>query len=155
MSITAIKRKISNKSIDERIEYIEDKIQRIRLMKPETRVNLLKVYTKDLQKSYISKAKEYEQKGDTSNAEAYYSKAGLNKGNGYDRVAEVLSVIAGLGLIFSFYATPKVISAQDIQLAPPLPNFAIYIFLAVLLASGVYLVAKSLKRKKSNIPLSF
>jgi len=69
-------------------------------------------------------------------------------------VAKAVMVVSSIGLVFSFFAKPKVISVQEIQLAPPMPNYMIYVLLALLIASAVYLFIKK-NKKKSRIPLSF
>ena len=68
--------------------------------------------------------------------------------------AKVIMILSSFGLIFSLFSKPAVLSAQEIQLAPPLPNYMIFVLLGLLVISAVYLFIMK-NRKKSRIPLSF
>jgi len=69
--------------------------------------------------------------------------------------AKALMVLSGIGLVFSLFSKPQVISAENVQLAPPLPNYMIYVLAGLLIASAAYLFIKQNRKKKSRIPLSF
>jgi len=100
------------------------------------------------------------------NAAKYYKKVGMNKkanemlkkekaSKTLDSVVTSILAFGGLGLIFSFFSKPDIISPSNVQLAPPFPNYMIYIF-AVMLIGGIgYFVAKHFLKKKDIIPLSF
>jgi tetratricopeptide (TPR) repeat protein len=95
-------------------------------------------------KSYFEKAK---------NLEEELKKGGKSKT--IDNIITSILAFGGLGLIFTFFSKPRVISAQNVQLAPPFPNYLIYVFLAMLLVGGIYFIAKRFMKKKDIIPLSF
>ena len=69
----------------------------------------------------------------------------------------VISILAfgGIGLLFSIFSKPYAISPENVQLAPPFPNYLIYVFLAMLIGGAGYFIAKHFLRKRDIIPLSF
>jgi len=62
----------------------------------------------------------------------------------------VTSILAfgGIGLLFSSLSKPQVISTMPLnaQLAPPFPNYAIYVFLAMFIGGIGYFLFKKLKK---------
>jgi hypothetical protein len=72
-----------------------------------------------------------------------------------DNLVKAIMAIGGIGFIFSLFAKPYVISAENVQLAPPLPNYMVYIFGILLIIGAVYFMIKVAFRKKDIIPLSF
>jgi len=82
-----------------------------------------------------------------ASAHIYCNPYSLKK-HGYDLDNVITSILAfgGLGLIFSFFSKPNVISAQNVQLAPPFPNYMVYIFAAMLIGGIGYFLVKKFKK---------
>lgn len=96
----------------------------------------------------------------TGNAIYFYEKAGMKKEDAQERVQKineksnahktidsiVTSILAfgGIGLLFSLFSQPGVITLE--QAAPPFPNYMPYIFLAMLIGGTAYFLIKKFKK---------
>jgi len=72
-----------------------------------------------------------------------------------DTIIKSIMAISGIFFLFSLLATPKVIGPTNVQLAPPLPNFMIYVFGMLLIIGVIYFVVTRAFKKRVSIPLSF
>ena len=94
-----------------------------------------------------SKAVELASKIGASKEAVKYARTGIDKSkNTLENVVTSILAFGGIGLLFSFFSKPNVISAQNVQLAPPFPNYMVYIF-AVMLIGGIgYFLVKKFKK---------
>jgi len=113
-------------------------------------------------KKAIKYAKNADKEGLIHSAEEIYSKLGLRpESKASKNIGSIVTSIlafGGLGLIFSLFSKTKVISmtSQTAQLAPPFPNYMIYVFSAMLICGAGYFIVSYIKKKRnSQIPLSF
>ena len=72
------------------------------------------------------------------------------KGKNLEAVVASFTALSGIGFLYSLFSKPKVIAPGDIQLAPPLPNYTIYIFAILFLLGIGYFILKKLKKKKKK-----
>jgi len=100
----------------------------------------IKQYAKEL--SYFNK--DIEARLELENK----SNSGLKKmlRGGLENIATAILSFGGLGLIFSIFSKPSIISAQNVQLAPPFPNYMAYIFLVMLIGGASYFLIKKFKK---------
>jgi hypothetical protein len=63
-----------------------------------------------------------------------------------DDVVKSILAFGGIGILFSLISKPTVISAQNVQLAPPFPNLMIYFFIAMLIGGTSYFLVKKFKK---------
>jgi len=103
-------------------------------------------------------AERADKEGLIHSAEKIYSIIGLRpqtKGKYIDNVVTSLIALGGIGLFFTLFPASKLAAIQTgQQLAPPLQDYTIYIFLALLLGGLIYLAVRKFRRRIS-IPLSF
>ena len=72
-----------------------------------------------------------------------------------DSIVTSLIVLGGVGTFFSLFPASKLAAIHTgQQLAPPLQDFTIYLFLVLLLGGLIYLAVRKF-RKRISIPLSF
>lgn len=64
---------------------------------------------------------------------------------GIEGIIGGITAIGGIGFLYTLFSKPT-ITAQNVQLAPPFPNFMMYIFLAMLIGGAAYFLAKKLIR---------
>jgi len=135
--------------------------QKSGMKKEEAYLNVAKDFEKEAKnpKSLFVAADAYSKAHEYEKAVELFKKVGFNvdakKLQALDSAFAATAVFGGFGIIFSLFSRPKVITAQNIQLAPPLPNFMIYIFILFLLAGGSYFLMKYIRKRMGSVPLSF
>ena len=153
ISIDEIRKKVSSLKEPAKIEYLEGILKE----------GNMKQYTKGLVHGDLGDI--YKKKYDWPNVIEHYEKCikilksskeykrqtKILKSEGYkqdtiDSVVKSILAFGGIGLIFSLFSKPSVISAQNIQLAPPFPNYMVYVFLAMLIGGIGYFLIKKIKK---------
>ena len=71
-----------------------------------------------------------------------------------DNIVAVIMTLSGIGVLYSLFSKEAVMASTGAQLlAPPFPNYLIYIFPLIVIAGGIYFLWK--RAKRDLIPLSF
>jgi len=163
MTTEEIRKKLSKfKNFEEQLEYL-DKIIKHGALKIKTwnslYQNLGEIY--EQHNEYTKAGEAYERAKMKDKAKYAYLKAVeegfgktkqaaknnlLEKVRYIDSVATSILAFGGIGTLFTFFSKSDVISAQNVQLAPPFPNYLIYIFLAMFIGGIAYFLAKKIKK---------
>lgn len=103
----------------------------------------------EAREAYLKGAKDAEARKNPKWANELYKKAenlGKSQSKTLDSIVTSILAFGGIGLIYSFFSKPNVISAQNVQLAPPFPNYMVYVFAAMLIGGIGYFLVKKLKK---------
>jgi hypothetical protein len=70
-----------------------------------------------------------------------------------DSLVATVMLLSGTGILYMLFSKQEAIVSQYALLAPPFPNYLIYILPLVVIVGGIYFLWK--KARKDIIPLSF
>jgi len=114
--------------------------------------------TKEAYAKALKVAEWADEEGLIHSAQQIYAKVGLRppiKEKYIDGILHSVIALGAIGAFFTLFPASKLTAIQTgQQLAPPLHDFTIYIFLALLLGGLGYLAVRKFRRRIS-IPLSF
>lgn len=70
-----------------------------------------------------------------------------------DNAVSAMMLLSGMGVLYMLFAKQEMMATQGQLLAPPFPNYLIYILPLILIVGGIYFLWK--RARRDIIPLSF
>lgn len=111
--------------------------------------------------AYVKAGDMYKRLGRTSLAKEMYDKANFKpaetkSSKTIDNVVMTLMLFSGMGILYQVFSREAVMASTNQLMAPPFPNYLIYVLPLIVITGGIYFLWRKAKRDLMNlIPLSF